>query len=51
MASLQERTGTFRVIFRFHAKQHFVSIGQVSKEEAEAKAAHVDYLLMRLKQG
>lgn len=51
MASIQERTGTFRVIFRFHGKQHFVSIGQVSKEEAEAKAAHVDYLLMRLKQG
>jgi hypothetical protein len=51
MASLHERTGTFRVIFRFHGKQHFASIGQVSKEEAEAKAAHVDYLLMRLKQG
>lgn len=51
MASLQERTGTYRVIFRFHGKQHFVMIGKVSREEAEAKAAQVDYLLMRLKQG
>src|SRR5262249_41965806 len=51
MASLQERTGTYRVIFRFHGKQHFVMIGKVSQEEAEAKAAQVDYLLMRLKQG
>lgn len=51
MASFQERTGTYRVIFRFHGKQHFVMIGKVSPEEAEAKAAQVDYLLMRIKQG
>ncbi len=51
MASLQERIGTYRVIFRFHGKQHFVMIGKVSPQEAEAKAAQVDYLLMRLKQG
>jgi hypothetical protein len=51
MASLQERTGTYRVIFRFHGKQYFVMIGKVSPEEAEAKAAQVDYLLMRIKQG
>jgi integrase len=51
MASLQERTGTYRVIFRFRGKQHFVMIGKVSPEEAEAKAAQVNYLLMRIKQG
>lgn len=51
MASLQQRSGTYRVIFRFHGKQHFVMIGKVSAEEAEAKAAQVEYLLMRLKQG
>ena len=51
MASIQLRTGTYRVIFRFHGKQHFVMIGKVSPEEAEAKAAQVDYLLMRIKQG
>jgi hypothetical protein len=51
MASIQERAGTFRVIFRFHGKQHFLAIGKVSPQEAEAKAAQVDYLLMRIKQG
>ncbi len=51
MANLQQRSGTYRVIFRFHGKQHFVMIGKVSSEEAEAKAAQVEYLLMRLKQG
>ena len=50
MASLQERGGSFRFIFRFHGKQHFVTIGKVSPEEARAKAALVDYLLLRLKQ-
>lgn len=33
MASLQERTGTSRVIFRFHGKQHLVMIGKVSPAE------------------
>jgi integrase len=51
VASLQERKGSFRVIFRYHGKQHFVTIGSVSRDEAESKAAQVDYLLMRLKQG
>jgi integrase len=51
MASIQKRAGTYRVIFRFHGKQHFVMIGKVSPEEAEAKTAQVNYLLMRIKQG
>lgn len=50
MASLQERNGSYRFIFRHHGRQHFVPIGKVSREEAEAKAAQVDYLLLRLKQ-
>ena len=50
MASLQQRNGSFRFIFRHRGKQHFVTIGKVSREEAEAKAAQVQYLLMRLKQ-
>lgn len=51
MASILERTGTYRMIFRFHSRQHFVMTGKVSPQGAEAKAAQVDYLLMRLKQG
>jgi hypothetical protein len=50
MASLQERSGSYRFIFRFHGKQHFVTIGKVSQVEADAKAAQVEYLLLRLKQ-
>ena len=49
MAGLQERGGSYRVIFRFHGKQHF-PLGKVSQQEAEAKSAQVEYLLLRLKQ-
>ncbi|HEX4608877.1 MAG TPA: tyrosine-type recombinase/integrase [Urbifossiella sp.] len=50
MASLQERNGSFRVQFFLHGKLHGFTIGKVTKAEAQAKAAQVDYLLMRLKQ-
>jgi integrase len=50
MAALQEREGSYRVLFRYHGKQHTCTIGKVSPEEAEAKAAQVDYLLLRLRQ-
>ena len=33
MAALQERSGSFRFIFRYHGKQHF-ALGKVSAEEA-----------------
>jgi hypothetical protein len=45
MASLQERNGSYRVLFCYHGKLHTFTIGQV-----ENKARQVDYLLMRLKQ-
>jgi integrase len=51
VASIQERKGVYRVIFRHEGKQYFVPIGKVGEQEAQAKAAHVDYLLLRLKQG
>src|SRR5690348_7546938 len=50
MAGLQQRSGSYRVIFRYHGKQHTLHLGEVSKKEAEAKSAQVDYLLLRLKQ-
>jgi integrase len=50
MASLQHRHGSYRVIFRYQAKQHSFTLGEVSNDEAQAKAAQVEYLLMRLKQ-
>ena len=50
MAALQHRNGSYRVIFRYHGKQESFTLGSVSKDEAEKKAAQVDYLLLRLKQ-
>ena len=50
MASLQERNGSYRVLFCHHGKLHTFTIGKVKKGEAENKARQVDYLLMRLKQ-
>jgi integrase len=50
MASLQERNGSYRILFCYHGKLHAFTIGKVEKSEAENKARQVDYLLMRLKQ-
>jgi integrase len=50
MAGLQERGGSYRVFFRFRGKQQTFPLGKVSKQEAEAKSAQVDYLLLRLGQ-
>ncbi len=50
MAGLQHRNGTYRVLFRYQGKQHAFTLVDVDPDEAEAKAAQVDYLLMRLKQ-
>jgi integrase len=50
MASLQERNGSYRVLFCHHGKLQSFTIGKVQPDEAEAKARQVEYLLMRLKQ-
>ncbi|MFN4261402.1 MAG: tyrosine-type recombinase/integrase [Gemmataceae bacterium] len=50
MASLQERNGSWRVLFMHHRKLHTFTLGEVDESEAKATAAKVDYLLMRLKQ-
>lgn len=50
MATLQERNGSFRVLFVHHGKRHTFTLGKVSEDEAQAKSAQVDYLLLRLKQ-
>ena len=51
MAAIQERNGSYRVIFRYRGKHHYLTIGRVSEDEAKTKAGQADYLLMRLKQG
>ncbi|OAI40502.1 recombinase XerD [Planctomycetaceae bacterium SCGC AG-212-D15] len=51
MATLQERNGSYRILFVYQGKRHAFTVGKVSTEEAETKAGQVDYLLLRLKQG
>ncbi len=50
MAALQNRNGSYRVFFEFQRKQRVFTIGRVGEDEATAKAAQIDYLLLRLKQ-
>ena len=50
MASLQERNGSYRILFTHHGKLHTFTIGKVEATEAENKTRQVEYLLMRLKQ-
>src|SRR4051812_13525812 len=50
MASVQERNGSYRVQFVYRGKLHGFTLGKVTADEAGAKAAQVDYLLMRIKQ-
>jgi integrase len=50
MAAIEERSGRFRIHFRWHGKQQKLPLGKVSAEEAANKAAQIDYLLMRLTQ-
>ena len=51
MASLQRKGGGWYCQFVRDGKRYTFAIGQVDEAEAKAKAAQVDYLLMRLKQG
>jgi hypothetical protein len=51
MAAVQERNGSFRILFRYLGKQYTFTLGKVPRDEAETKAAQVDYLLLRIKQG
>jgi integrase len=50
MAGVQERGGSYRIYFRYQGKQVTFPVGKVTKEEAEAKAAQAEYLLLRLRQ-
>jgi integrase len=50
VASLQLRSGSWRVIFRYHGLQHFVTIGEVEQVEAQGVKARYEYLLRLLKQ-
>jgi hypothetical protein len=42
VASLQERNGSFRVLFRYRGKQHAFTLGAVSRDEAGVAADHAE---------
>src|SRR3954447_23199494 len=50
MASLQQKGNGWYCQFLYHGKRHTFAVGPVAPEEAKAKAAQVDYLLLRLRQ-
>jgi hypothetical protein len=50
MASIQKKGRNWYCQFCHHGDRHTFAIGKVSEDEARAKSAQVDYLLMRLKQ-
>jgi hypothetical protein len=50
MAGVQVRNGSYRYNFRFDGKQYFVTLGEVSEEEARSKVCQLNYLLLRLTQ-
>ena len=51
MASLQQKGDNWHCQFVSQGKRHTFALGRVTRAEAEAKAAQVEYRLMRLKQG
>jgi hypothetical protein len=51
MASLQKKGNGWYCQFVHEKKRHTFALGPVTEEEAEAKAAHVKYLLLRLRHG
>jgi hypothetical protein len=50
MASIQKKGDGWYCQFSYRGKRPTFAIGKVSEDEARAKSAQVDYLLMRLKQ-
>jgi integrase len=51
MATLQQRNGSYRVLFYWQGQRQSLTLGPVSSEEAESKSSQAEYLLMRVKQG
>jgi integrase len=51
MASIQKRGKTFSCVFYWRSKRQWLTLGAVTEKEADNKAAQIDYLLMRIKQG
>lgn len=51
MATIQERNGSYRILFVYRGKHETFTIGKLPEEIAKAKAAKADELLALLKNG
>jgi integrase len=51
MASIQKKGDAYYCQFCHRGKRHTFTVGNVPEAEARAKAAQVDYLLLRIRQG
>jgi integrase len=51
MAALQQRNGSYRLIFWFHGKQFAFTIGRVPEDEAQGTAVTVGELLRKVEDG
>ena len=51
MATLQDRGGSYRVLFQFGGRQHSLGLGRLARKFAEAKVVRVDELLTLVKNG
>src|SRR4051812_5149161 len=51
MASIQKKGDAYYCQFCHRGKRYTFTVGKVPEAEAEAKAAQVDYLLLRIRQG
>ena len=40
--AVQERNGSYRILFRHEGKQSVFTVGRVTESEAKAKSAQVD---------
>jgi len=50
MASLQKRSGSYRVQFLDHGRRESLNVGKVSPQEAEAWVGRVEFVLLKIKQ-
>ena len=51
MASLQKKAESYSCQFCYQGRRHTVTVGAVSRDEAEAFRGKADYLLLRIRQG
>src|ERR1700686_1908314 len=50
MASIQKKGDSWYCQFMYQRQRHTLTVGKVEESEAQATAARIDYILMRIRQ-